>query len=226
MKVNYRVTSGIREPVPDTFIPLRDIAVSAGAAIQQRVHEHGLAGDGSPWSGYKSRPGRWWFWAPAGAPQPDSPERMRGHPVKTGPRTGQSAYRTYLGYLRARGIAPPGGKHFVLTGELMQSIEAVMQSGIVAYVQYNNQRRKSLYGRAKSGAAFTNQKVAQFAFRLERMSPMQLSPAELADVAKAVEDGFTSTMLRQEQLEDLGFQAQRRATSLERRARRLLRGAQ
>lgn len=115
-----------------------------------------------------------------------------------GKYAGRAAYPSYLHWREA--IIASRTKLFVLTGELHDSIESVGKTPTRVEVAYSRKVRSATYGRAKSGKAYSNQKVAQFAFRTERMSPMQLSPAELEFAA-----AFVAEAVPKQVLEDLRF---------------------
>lgn len=226
--IEYRVAKGIRDPLPDVLVPMVEIAGDLIPQIRDRVHTQGLAGDGGPWSPYATRKkrngerGSRFYWTPLGAPQPATGRLIV---ARQGKFAGRAAYPSVGHYLAAVGYPRNGPKSFVMTGELRDSMEVFVRSPGLASIQYNNKLRKSPFYRAKSGKAFTNAKVADFAFRMERMGPMELSAAEVESVEKSLEGKFTRAILDAQQLEDFAFKAERKAVSLERRAKRLFSGA-
>lgn len=113
----------------------------------------------------------------------------------------------------------------MLTGELRDSMVVQASRPSVVTITYPNRLRSATYGRAKNGKPYSNQKVAQFAFRTERMSPMEPSDAEIAEFSARLVDAVPASLLKQIQLAELETKATRRARSLTRSANRLLSGA-
>lgn len=218
------VKSNLRDDIKSNLVPIVRLGEELALQIQQRVHVAGLAGDGGAWSTYKAKrkppgPGVRFYWTKIGEPAPDM------HRIVTatqGKYAGRSAYPSYLHWRESMVAARP--KLFVLTGELRDSIEVVAPTPTRVEVRYNNKLRAAPYGRAKSGKPYSNQKVAQFAFRTERMSPMQLSPAELAYAQRFMQTEVPAQVLKDLRLAGLEVAAVAGANRVNRRVNSLLSG--
>lgn len=224
IRVEGTVSKFIRENLPADLYGLLALAEEAASMFRERVHVKGLAGDGRPWSPYvekrKGRPGDRFYWAKATDPAPEA-----GRIVRAGPGAGRyanrSAYASVAAWRRAVGHPRTNPKRYVMTGELRDSIKAHQARPTVATVSYSNRRRKGPFYRARSGKAFTNQKVAQFAFRAERMSPMQPSADEIERLTNLAAVALPARVLTKLQEAESLRQGQGRV----RRAKRLLEGA-
>ena len=219
------VRSNLRDPLPDSFVPLVQLGEHLALMIRVRVHEDGLAGDGAPWSPYKSKRkppkrGDRFYWTKPGEPQP---ELHRLAAPTSGKHAGRAAYPSFAHWCEAMGI-PRDRKRFKITGELENSIDVGGASATRVTLAYNKKLRSANYGRAKSGKAYTNQKVAQFAFRTERMSPMQPSPAELEFAAAFVRENVPLAILEDLRIAGIEERGLAGANRVIRRANRLMNG--
>lgn len=226
IRLNYSISDNIRDDLGGELIPLLELSRDLAEQIRRRVHDEGLAGDGGPWSPYASKKkppkrGDRFYWTRVGEPQP---VLHRIQVARNGARSGRAAYPSYAHYREALG-AVGNQKRFLLTGELRDSMVVMASRPSVVTITYPNRLRKAAYGRAKSGKPFSNQKVAQFAFRTERMSPMEPTDAEITEFSKRLVDAVPPALLKQVQLAELEAKATRRARSLTRSANRLLSGA-
>lgn len=178
--IDGQVISAIREDVDRASLPVLEVARELVDQLRDRVHVAGLAGDGAPWSDYraKRRPpkkGDRFYWSPVGEATPPDGRFVL---ARQGPRAGRAAYADRAAYLAALGFPLPPRKRFVMTGELAASLHATQPKPTVVSILYARRGRRSKLFRSKTGAPYTNQKVAQFAFRTERMSPLVPSESE------------------------------------------------
>lgn len=219
------VESAIREDLDRAVLPVGELVKELAHRIQARVHGEGLAADGQPWSSYKAQrkpggPGARFFWSPSGSPAPATNRIVL---AKQGKYMGRGAYADMGAWRVAIGQPLPTRKRFVMTGELSQSIDVTVPRVGTWTIQYNKQTRASPFFRSKSGKAYTNQKVAQFAFRTERMSPMQPSAEEVEWFQRELIARVPTTFLK---TIELGAREARSSTNARRlvgRANRLLR---
>lgn len=229
-----RVKSNLRDDIKSGLIPLVQLGQQLGAMIAYRVHTEGIAADGAPWSPYKSKRkppkrGDRFYWTKPGDPQPALHRITVGSRVSVrggvrGKYAGRAAYPSYSHWREAMG-APIDRKRFKITGELESSIESVGATPTRVEVAYNKKARAAKYGRAKSGKAYSNQKVAQFAFRSERMSPMQPSRSELEFAAAFVAEKVPQAILKDLRLAEMESRSLGGARRVVGRAERLLAGA-
>lgn len=226
MRVTGTVVSNIRDPLPVPLVKLAELGRELAALMRKRIHDQGLAGDGAPWSPYKSKRkppkrGDRFYWTRVGEP---APEMHRLAMATKGRYAGRSAYPSFAHWREAMGVSGDQ-KRFKLTGELEESLEPSMPRPAHLTIAYSNRLRRARYGRAKSGKPYTNQKVAQFAFRSERMSPMQPSAAEQAFVQEFVARQIPEQTLKDLRLSSIEDKALKTANRVQRRTNRLLSGA-
>lgn len=196
-KITGTIKSNLRDDIRANLIPLVKLGEEVAQDIQVRVHDEGLAADGSLWSAYKSKrkppkSGDRFYWTRAGEPQPEQHRIVVG---SSGKYAGRAAYPSYAHYREAMG-ADGDQKRFILTGELRDSLTVTATAPNKATVHYGKKPRVATYGRAKSGKSYTNEKVAQFAFRTERIGPMQPSPEELANIEQFLEREIPPQLLK------------------------------
>lgn len=220
------VKSNFRDDIKANLVPLMELGTELAAMIRARVHEQGLAGDGAQWSAYASKRkppkrGDRFYWTRPGEPQP---ELHRLAAPTTGKYAGRAAYPSYAHWCEAMGV-PRDRKLFKITAELEESIGVTALSPARIEIAYNKKLRVARYGRAKSGKAYTNQKVAQFAFRTERMSPMQPSAAEIQFAADFVRERVPAGILKDLQAAEAESRGLQGANRVIRRANRLMTGA-
>lgn len=227
IRIQGKVSSNIRDDVRLALLPLLELGERLAEEMRARIHEQGLAGDGQPWSSYKSKRkppkrGDRFFWTKVGDAQPEKHRVMVG---TQGKWAGRAAYPSYAHYREALGATDnPNAKRFVLTGELRDSLEVTASRPGLVTITYNGKLRQAPYGKAKSGKPFSNQKVAQFAFRTERMSPMVPTAAELERFRASLVEAVPAHLLKRLELASLEAKVTARTTSLTRRANRLLSG--
>lgn len=219
------VTSNLRDDVKANLVPLVQLGEELAAMIRKRVHEDGLAADGAPWSEYQAKrkpvgPGKRFYWTQVGDP---APEKNRLIVCTQGKYAGRSAYPSYLHWREA--IIASRTKLFVLTAELRDSTGVNAASATRVTIAYNSKIRRAKYGRAKSGKAYSNQKVAQFAFRTERMSPMQPSEAEVQFAAAFVAESVPRQLLKDLQFAGIEASALAGAKRVNSRVNRVITGA-
>lgn len=216
IRVRGSAVSFIRKNLPQDLLGLVQLATRAAEMIRQRVHIDGLAGDGRPWSDYKAvrkQPGRGdrFYWTGVGEPQP---EAGRLSVARRGKYAGRAAYPSYLAWRRAMGLTG-NQKLFVASGQMKDAFEVVSPRPTIATVQYNKMTRT---GMPAERSNWPNSLIARFAFRSERMSPMQLSAAELREVQELAAVAFESAALEQLQLAETEMRSTRARKRLSRAA--------
>lgn len=220
------VKSNLRDDVKANLVPLVQLGEQLADRIQRRVHDQGVAGDGAPWSSYKSKRkppkrGDRFYWTRVGEPAPDLHRVIK---CESGRFAGRSAYPSFAHWREAMG-APGDQKRFVLTAELRDSLAVTAGSPTRISIAYNGKMRVAKYGRAKSGKPYSNQKVAQFAFRTERMSPMEPTLEELEFAAAFVRENVPQQILRDLEFAGLEASALAGAKRVSSRVNRVITGA-
>ena len=219
------VKSNLRDDIKTNILPVLRLGEELAVMIRTRVHEDGLAADGAPGSSYKSKRkppvrGDRFYWTRVGEP---APPLHRVIQCTKGKFAGRSAYPPFAHWREAMGVTGDQ-KRFMLTGELRDSEGVNAGSATRVTIAYNSKLRRAKYGRAKSGKAYSNQKVAQFAFRTERMSPMQPSPAEIQFASDFLVREVPAGILKSLELAGLEASALAGAKRVNRRVNSLLTG--
>lgn len=161
--------------VPDELVPLREVIPDLLEQIRTRVHDRGLDADMQPWSRWVVEdPDGPLYWTSPGMPQP---EKGRINRSRDGMR---AAYASRSAYREAVGLPRPPNKRFVMTTALRNSLRDTYQGRTVAVISYPRTKHVSPYGSAN----VTNARVASLVFDRERLSPVEPSQAELADLEK------------------------------------------
>lgn len=177
MNVSFqlRLDSRLVLQVPDELVPLREVIPDLVEQMRVRVHDRGLDADMQPWSRYVVEPPDGpLYWTSPGMPQP---EKNRINRSRDGLR---AAYPSRSAYREAVGLPRPPNKRFVMTSALRNSLRDTYQGKNVAVISYPRTKHITPYGPAD----VTNARVASLLFARERLSPVEPSQAELADLEK------------------------------------------
>jgi hypothetical protein len=114
------------------------------------------------------------MWTDPGMPQPELHRLAR---TRDGQR---AAYPSWLHYREAIGKSAGSAKRFVLGGELRDSMRDTYQGERVGAIEYVATPHQSPYGPFGT----TNAELARRLFANERSAPIDVSPAERADLEK------------------------------------------
>lgn len=220
------VKSNLRDDIKANLVPLVRLGEELATRMRDRIHTQGLAGDGAPWSSYKSKRkppkrGDRFYWTKVGEPAPD---KHRVSQATTGKYAGRSAYPSYAHWREAMGVTGDQ-KRFKLTAELEESLIVNATRPAVVTITYNGKMRRAKYGRAKSGKPYSNQKVAQFAFRTERMSPMVPTVDEVKFATDYLREHVPAQILKDVRAAGIEAAGRSRGNRVIGRANKLLTGA-
>lgn len=217
--IGVKVRTVYRNDIPDSIrrdmVPLIDVLIAAHAMIDERVFGRGLAADGAPWSDYVLTTRRW-HWVPPSQPQPAKnrltvvKESGKDHPV------GWAAYKSYAHYKQALGELR---KNFAHTGQVRRAWRIRGLGATKARLEVGGTKRRDSNA-IRGTKALNNAKVAYYMQRKERMSPAELSRAEVARLTRLAADLLPARVLKTLRHDQTALNAARRAKRLVAKAKR------